>query len=125
MSCFYDHIIHVCLHCFADLVCRTCLNHALICCAGVFEPKGHRVEAECAVWCDECRCGLVRFCHLDLMVAGICVEEAQRIVSCGGVDNLINAGEGEGILWASLVKVFKINAHAPGFVLPWYHHQVC
>ena len=59
------------------------------------------------------------------MVAGVCVEETQRIVSCGSVDNLIDAGEGEGILWASLVKVFKINTQAPGFVLLWYHHQVC
>ena len=33
---FNDHGIHVCLHCFADLVCQTCLNHALICCADVF-----------------------------------------------------------------------------------------
>ena len=40
------------------------------------------------------------------MVAGVCVEATQRIVSCGSVDNLIDAGEGEGILWASLVKVF-------------------
>ena len=59
------------------------------------------------------------------MVAGICVEETQRIVSCGSVDNLIDAGEGEGILWASLVKVFKINAQALGFVLLCYHDQVC
>ena len=59
------------------------------------------------------------------MVAGICVEETQRILSYGSIDNLIDAGEGEGILWASLVKVFKINTQAPGFVLLSYHHQVC
>ena len=109
LSCFDDHIIYICLHCFADLACQTCLNHALICCAGVFEPEGHCVEAEWAVWCDKCRCGLVWFCHLDLMVAGICVEETQRIMSCGSVDNLIDAGEGEGILWASLVEVLEID----------------
>ena len=59
------------------------------------------------------------------MVTGVCVEETQRVVSCGGIDNLIDTGEGEGILWASLVKVFKIDTQAPGFVLLWYHHQVC
>ena len=59
------------------------------------------------------------------MVAGICVEETLRIVSCGSIDNLIDAGEGEGILWASLVKVLEIDAQAPGFVILWYHHQVC
>ena len=46
-------------------------------------------------------------------------------MSCGGVDDLINEGEGEGILGASLVVVFEIDAQAPGFVLHWYHHQVC
>ena len=34
-------------------------------------------------------------------------------------------GEGEEILGASLVEVFKIDARAPGFVLLWNHHQVC
>src|SRR3954471_21893395 len=51
------------------------------------------------------------------MLSGECAEETQRIMSCSGIDNLIDAWEGEGILWASLVKVFKINAQAPGFVL--------
>ena len=43
------------------------------------------------------------------MVAGVCVEETQRIVSCGSIDNLINAGEEEGILSASLVEVLEID----------------
>ena len=34
-------------------------------------------------------------------------------------------GRGEGILRASLVEVFEIDTHAPGFVLLWYHHKVC
>jgi len=38
---------------------------------------------------------------------------------------LIDAGEGEGILRACLVEVFKIDTQAPGFVLLWYHHQIC
>ena len=74
---FDDHVIHVRFNCFADLVGQTCLNHALICCAGVFEPEGHCVEAEFAVWSDECRCGLVWLCLLNLVVAGVCIEEAQ------------------------------------------------
>src|SRR3954462_7573885 len=110
--------------CFADLVCQTCLNHALICCAGVFEPKGHCVEAEWAVGRDECCCSLVGFCHLYLMVTGVCVEETQGIVSCGGIDDLINSREGKGILWAGLIKVFEVDTQAPGFVLLWSHSQV-
>ena len=46
------------------------------------------------------------------------------IVSCGSVDDLIEAGEGKGILWAGLVKVLKIDTQAPRFVLLWYRYQV-
>ena len=74
---FDDHIVYVCLYYFVDLFLQTCLNHALICCAGVFEPKRHCVETEWAVWCDKCRYGLVGLHRLDLVVAGVCVEEAQ------------------------------------------------
>ena len=38
-------------------------------------------------------------------------------MSCGSVDDLIDAGEGEGILRASLVEAFEIDTQAPGFVL--------
>ena len=46
-------------------------------------------------------------------------------MSCGGIDDLINVGEGEGILRARLIEVFKIDAQALGFILLWYHYQVC
>src|SRR3954466_15164779 len=42
------------------------------------------------------------------MVTGVCVEEAQRIVSCSGIDDLIYSREGKRILWASLIKVFEV-----------------
>ena len=107
---FDDYVVYVCLDCFADLGSQTCLNHALICCAGVFKSEGHRVEAEWSLRSDECRCGLVCFRHLDLMIARVCVQEAQRIVPCGSIDNLVDAGEREGILRASLVKVIEIDS---------------
>ena len=44
---------------------------------------------------------------------------------CGSIDDLVDAGEGERILWTGLVKVFEIDTKAPGFVLFWYHYQVC
>ena len=34
-----------------------------------------------------------------------------------GINDLIDAREGKGILGASLVKVFEVDAQAPGFVL--------
>ena len=45
-------------------------------------------------------------------------------MSCGSIDDLVDAGEGEGILRAGLIKVFEIDAQAPGFILLWHHHQV-
>ena len=36
---------------------------------------------------------------------------------CGSIDDLVDAREGERVLWTGLVKVFKIDAEAPGFVL--------
>ena len=58
------------------------------------------------------------------MLSRVCVKETQRVVSSCGIDDLIDAREGKGILGASLVKVFEVNAHVPGFVLLWYHYQV-
>ena len=72
-----DDVVHICFNCLANLFLQACLNHALVGGAGVFKPKGHSVEAERLVWGNECHCGLIGFLHFDLMVSGICVEEAQ------------------------------------------------
>ena len=58
------------------------------------------------------------------MVSIVCIEETQRVVSGCGIDDLINAREGKGILGASLVEVFEVDAQALGFVLLWYHYQI-
>ena len=105
MSGFNDHIVYVCLHCFADLCFQACLNHALIGCTGVLKPERHGVKTEGVVWGDKCRCGLIGLRHLDLMVSGVSIEETQRVVSCGSIDGLIDVGEEEGILRASLIEV--------------------
>ena len=125
MPSFDDDIVDVSFYRFADLFLQACLNHMLLCGACVLEPEGHGVEAEWPIWGDECCCSLIALLHFDLMVSGICIKETQRVVSCGSVDDLINAGEGEGILRASLVEVFEIDAQAPGFILLSHHHQVC
>ena len=41
------------------------------------------------------------------MVARICVEETQRIVSCGSVDNLIDRGRGKGSFGQALLRSLK------------------
>ena len=110
MSCFYDHVVHICLHCLANLLLQACLNHALIGCADILKPERHSVEAERAIWRYESCCGLVGLCYLYLMVSRVGVEKTQRVVSCCGIDDLIDAREGKGILGASLVEVFKVDA---------------
>ena len=47
------------------------------------------------------------------MVSGVRVKETQRVMSRGSINNLIDAREREGILRASLVEVFEIDAQAP------------
>ena len=39
MSSFDDDVIHVGLHCLADLFLEACLDHALVGGAGVLEPE--------------------------------------------------------------------------------------
>ena len=46
-------------------------------------------------------------------------------MSCGGVDDLVNAREVEGVLGAGLVEVFEIDTQALGFILLWYNYQIC
>ena len=40
------------------------------------------------------------------------------------INDLVDARERERVFWTGLVKVFEIDAEAPGFVLLWYHYQV-
>src|SRR3954471_21355881 len=41
------------------------------------------------------------------MVTGVCVEEAQRIVSCSGIDDLIYSREGKGSFGQALLRPLK------------------
>ena len=77
MPSFNDDVVHICFNCLADLFLQECLNHALVGGPGVFKPEGHGVEAEWPVWGNKCCCSLIELLHFDLMVSGICVEEAQ------------------------------------------------
>ena len=95
---------------FCRFFFQACLNHALIGCAGILEPERHSVEAKRAIWHYKSCCSLVRLCHLYLMVSRVFVEKTQRVVSSCGTDDLIDAREGKGILGASLVKVFEVDA---------------
>ena len=110
MPGFDDDVVDISFNYLADLFLQACLNHALVSGPGIFEPEGHGVEVEWPIWGNECRCGLIGLLHLDLMVSGVCVEETQRVVTCGSINNLIDVREGEGILRAGHVEVFEIDA---------------
>ena len=75
MPSFDDDVIDVSFYRFADLFLQACLDHALVCHAGVLEPEGHGIEAKWPIWGDKCCCGLIGLLHFDLMVSGICIEE--------------------------------------------------
>ena len=75
-----EHVVHVCFDYFADLFFQASLNHTLVGSPSVFKPEGHNVKAEMTVRGDERGYGLVRFLHLNLMVSGIGIKEAQRIM---------------------------------------------
>ena len=77
MPSFDDDVIDVSFYRCADLFLQACLDHALVCRAGVLEPEGHSAEVEWPVWGNKCYCSLVGLVHFDFMVSGICVEETQ------------------------------------------------
>ena len=45
-------------------------------------------------------------------------------MSGGSINDLIDAWEGEGILWANFIEVLEVDTKVSGFILLWYHHQV-
>ena len=45
-------------------------------------------------------------------------------MSHGCINNLVNAGQWEGVLRASLIEVFEIDTKAPGLILLRHHDQV-
>src|SRR5215216_2671663 len=88
-------------------------DHALVSGTSAFKPKRHSVETERPIRGDKRRCGLVGLLHLNLMVSGVSVEETQGVVSCGHINNLVNAGRWERVFGASLIEVFEMYAKEP------------
>ena len=74
--CLDDHVVHICFHYLADLFFLTRLNHALVSGTSVSKPERHSVETKRPVRGNKCRCGLIGL-HLNLMVAGVGIEETQ------------------------------------------------
>ena len=55
--------------------------------------------------------------QLDLVVAGVSVQEGQELTPGGRVDDLVDPREGERILGTGLVEAGVVDTHAPGLVL--------
>ena len=87
-------------------------------CSGVAQPEGHAGVAVHPAWGEERRFLHILHDHVDLVVAVKGIQEAQQVAFGGGVDNLVNAREREGILRAGHVEVGEVDTHAllPSFL---------
>ena len=47
---------------------------------------------------------------MDLVVSEICVHEAEELVTRGGIHELVNPWDWEGVFWACFVKICVVNA---------------
>jgi hypothetical protein len=54
--------------------------------------------------------------HLYLIIFGECIHEAQTFKPNYGIDQLVNAWQGERILRASLIEIGVVNTHAPSVI---------
>jgi hypothetical protein len=56
---------------------------------------------------------MVFFLDNDLVVPVVAVEEAEQVAARGGVDDLVNPRQPEGVLGAVFVEVGVVDAHPP------------
>jgi hypothetical protein len=103
---------------------KTVLDTALISRLGTLKPKGHRNIAESSKRGDKIRLLLVFYCHLDLMITRISIQETQPLTTRRGINDLVDTGEGKWISWTGLIKACVVNAHALGAVLLENQHWI-
>ena len=94
------------------------MHQSLKGCACIVQSKWHAGVAVHPAWGEERRFLHILHDHVDLVVAVKGIQEAQQVAFGGGVDNLVNAREREGILRAGHVEVGEVDTHAllPSFL---------
>ena len=61
----------------------------------------------------------------NLVVPGVGIQEAKQITYGSGINGLIDAWQGEWVLWACFIQIYEIYAKPPFFVSLAYGHWVC
>lgn len=100
------HLIYVCLHSVAQHVCKQPVYHPLVCGSGVDECRGHHRVVIYVIVCIKCDMRRILLRRPYLVVAKICIHEAQQLVLGDGINKLFNTRKSITILRASLVEVF-------------------
>lgn len=77
----------------ADLFLEARLHAALVGGFGVLEAEGHGGVVVAPKRRGECCLLLILDSHLDLVVAGVAVQKAERLTARRGVDDPIDPGE--------------------------------
>lgn len=82
---------------------ETFLHRALIYRSGVLEPGGHFDVTKQAEWCDKGHFLLVGLLHPNLVVARVGIQEIESFTTRGGVNELVDVGQRERVLWEYFV----------------------
>ena len=89
---FDEHIINIHLHVSPDLFLEHLVHQPLIGGPCVLESKRHDPIAVKPLVGDKGSFFLIFFSHLYLVIFGKCVHECEKLMSGGGVYQLVNSG---------------------------------
>lgn len=81
--------------------------------SSILEPKCHYLETIKTSISDKRGIFLIWSIHGDLVVLGVRVQEAEQLVSSGGIGHLVYPGNGKAILRADLIEVYEIYVYPP------------
>jgi hypothetical protein len=93
------------------------LDGSLVSGSFVLQPEGHSCVGICTKRGDECCLDLVFFLEGNLIAARVAIKEGEQVVAGRGVDDLVDAWELEGILWAMLVEISRIHTRPPFIII--------
>jgi hypothetical protein len=121
----HDNVVDVFLDVAPDLDVEAFPHSSLKGRSYILEPEGYTSIAEAPYRHNKCLLLLILNCYLDLEVTRERIKKAQKVTSCHGVHDLINAWQWKRILRAGLVEIREIDAHPHSPIGLWDHQGVC
>lgn len=85
----YQHVNDLCLHCFYDHFCEHLIDHHFVGDVNINYPKSCDDIMVYIVVNLKCRVNGLTFIQIDLIVVWIGVHEYDKLMTQGGVDQLI------------------------------------